>query len=89
MKFESWKDYAAYCKSIYFDFEDDKSWLAHISSPQIIDEPQLLDNLCIGTPGVYCIQENEDIDCNQCLLENIDRLKRMLYMNDIKRDIVC
>lgn len=85
MKFNTWEEYAEYCKSIYFDFSDDISWIKHISSPEIIDEAQILDNLCIGTPGILCIQEDNDITCDQCLLDNIDHLKDMLCMSGINR----
>lgn len=85
MKFNTWEEYAEYCKSVYYDFKDDISWIKHISSHEIIDEPKILENLCMGTPGIFCIQEDNDMTCDQCLLENIDELKEMLYMSASNR----
>ena len=36
------------------------------------------ENLCIGTPGIWCVHEDDEkYDCFTCLSEEISEVKKM------------
>lgn len=85
-KFNSWDEFAEYAKKVYPRYKRKRNWLKHlISITDNNENAQIHDELCVGTPGVYCIQweYNEKLDervysgvsCIDCLCSHIDEVR--------------
>lgn len=84
-KFNSWDEFAEYAKKVYPRYKRKRNWLKHlISITDNNENAQIHDELCVGTPGVYCIQwefnENgkildSGVSCIDCLCSHIDEVR--------------
>lgn len=84
-KFNSWDEFAEYAKKVYPRYKIKRNWIKHlINITDNNENAQIHDELCVGTPGVYCIQwefnENGDrlhsgVSCIDCLYTHIDEVR--------------
>ena len=84
-KFNSWDEFAEYAKKVYPRYKIKRNWIKHlINITDNNENAQIHDELCVGTPGVFCIQwefkENGDrlhsrVSCIDCLYTHIDEVR--------------
>lgn len=73
---ESIEEFKVFAREKYKDFDRDEEWLDYIYSYSLEYNPVFTESLCLGTPGIYCIhQDDKNADCGQCLLEDINVIK--------------
>lgn len=75
-QFESWEEFIIWGKKQYEQIQDDKEWLEYVYNYAAENDPQFAEELCLGTPGIMCINEDDDMDCIDCLLRDIAEVKR-------------
>lgn len=72
---ETFEEFKVFAREKYKEFDSDAEWLDYIYSYALEHNPVFTESLCLGTPGIHCIQEDENADCVQCLLEEINVVK--------------
>jgi hypothetical protein len=75
-EFDSWEGFMNWGRAKYDYFVDDKDWLKYVYEYVNVNHLKLANHFCLGTPGIWCVHEDDNYDCFDCLYEDINEVKR-------------